>query len=143
LSGYADTSFLVSLYTPDANSNLAAEIMERVDLPLFLTAFGEVELANAFELRLYRREVNAIQIKAASKDVLEDIESRVFVLKAFSPAIFERSKLLIQRHSRELGVRTLDLMHVASALVLEADIFYSFNLDQRKLALAVGLRLSQ
>jgi predicted nucleic acid-binding protein len=116
--------------------------MKRVDLPLFLTAFGEVELANAFQLRLYRREVTAIQIKAASADVLADTAARIFVLKAFSPAVFERSKLLIQRHSRELGVRTLDLLHVASALVLEADVFYSFDLDQRKLARAAGLRLS-
>jgi predicted nucleic acid-binding protein len=142
LSGYADTSFLVSLYTPDANSVLAAEIMERIALPLFLTALGEVELANALQLRLYRRELTSPQVKAAVSDIRKDISSEVYLLRTFSPAIFEKAKLLIQRHTRDLGVRTLDLLHVASALVLEADVFYSFDLDQRKLARAAGLRLS-
>lgn len=44
MSAYADTSFLVSLYTPDANSASAAAQMKRLRTPFFLTPFGEFEL---------------------------------------------------------------------------------------------------
>jgi predicted nucleic acid-binding protein len=35
----------------------------------------------------------------------------------------------------------LDTLHVASALTLAADDFYTFDRDQAKLARAVGLRV--
>jgi predicted nucleic acid-binding protein len=141
LSGYADTSFLVSVYTPDANSHLAVEIMHHIKFPIFWTSFGEVELLNALQLRLFRRELTSLEVKEAHAAIRRHLDSQIYLLKPFSPAIFEKAKLLIQRHTRNLGVRTLDLLHVASALVLQADVFYSFDLDQRKLARAAGLRL--
>ena len=55
--------------------------------------------------------------------------------------MFEKAKQITQRRTRILGVRTLDLLHVASAVVLQADTFYSFDNDQRKLARAEGLHL--
>ena len=76
--------------------------MERIELP-FLTVFGEVELSNALQVRLYRRELTLLQVKAASSDVRKDIDSEIYVLKAFSTAIFEKARLLIQRHTREWG----------------------------------------
>jgi predicted nucleic acid-binding protein len=142
LSGYADTSFLISVYTPDANSHLAVDVMHRAQLPLFLTAFGEIELLNALQLRLFRRELTALEVKEAHSAIRRHIDSQVYVLKPFSPAIFEKAKQITQRRTRELGVRTLDLLHVASALVLEAEVFYSFDIDQRKLARAERLTLS-
>ena len=35
LSGYADTSFLVSVSAPDGNSHLAVEVMHHINLPIF------------------------------------------------------------------------------------------------------------
>jgi hypothetical protein len=40
-----------------------------------------------------------------------------------------------------LGTRTLDVLHVASALVLGATYFYKFDRNQGKLAAAEGLRV--
>ena len=116
--------------------------MHRIEFPLFLTPFGEVELFNALKLRSFRRELKTAELKAAYAAVRRHLDSQVYFLKPFSPAIFEKARLLAQRHTRDLGVRTLDLLHVASALVLGAEVFYSFDRDQRKLARAVGLRLS-
>jgi predicted nucleic acid-binding protein len=38
-----------------------------------------------------------------------------------------------------LACRALDTLHVASAQVLAADEFYTFDIDQAKLARAAGL----
>jgi predicted nucleic acid-binding protein len=46
---------------------------------------------------------------------------------------------LSNRHALEIGVRYLDMLHVASAVLLKADRFLTFDLRQRRLAKAVGL----
>jgi predicted nucleic acid-binding protein len=46
---------------------------------------------------------------------------------------------LARRYGPTLGVRTLDSLHVACALELKADKFWTFDERQAKLAEAVGL----
>ncbi len=142
MSIYADTSFVVSLYTPDSNSRQAVELMRQVDLPLMLTPLGEVELMNTLQLRIFRSELTSLQVKAAASDIRKDFDAEILVLKPFSAAMFEKAKQISQRRTRSLGIRALDLLHVASAVVLQAETFYSFDVDQRKLARAEGLYLS-
>lgn len=49
---------------------------------------------------------------------------------------------LARRHGPRLGVRTLDSLHVASALQLKAEQFWTFDERQAKLAKAEGLKIS-
>jgi predicted nucleic acid-binding protein len=49
--------------------------------------------------------------------------------------------MLSLRHSAKFGTRTLDLLHVASALILKPEVFYTFDERQRKLARAQQLRV--
>jgi predicted nucleic acid-binding protein len=139
LSVYADTSFLVSLYVLDANSALAAAQMKRAILPIVLTPFGEFELANALYLRLFRKELAPSKVKAARALITKDIGDGVLELKPLSPAVYDRAKLIARKHTPRLGTRTLDILHVASALLLNADTFYTFDRNQARLAKREGL----
>jgi predicted nucleic acid-binding protein len=139
LSTYADTSFLVSLYVLDGNSARAAARIKSAGLPILLTLFNEVEITSAFYLRLFRKEIDPSQIRAAKSLFLEDIENGIFDIRPLSSAVFDRAKVLAEKHTLRLGTRTLDVLHVASALVLKADTFYTFDLNQGKLAKAEGL----
>ena len=58
---YADTSFLVSLYVPDANSSAAVAAVRLLRFPLVLTPLGEFEFANSLALRVFRKELTAAQ----------------------------------------------------------------------------------
>jgi len=53
---------------------------------------------------------------------------------------FEVCAELAHRYAARLGVRTLDTMHVASALELKAEQFWTFDGRQAKLAVATGLK---
>jgi predicted nucleic acid-binding protein len=53
---------------------------------------------------------------------------------------FELCGELGRRHGPKLGVRTLDSLHVACALELKAERFWTFDERQAKLAKAEGLR---
>lgn len=141
MSAYADTSFLASLYVLDANSPLAAARMKRAKLPLLMTPFGELELTNAVALRLFRKELSASQAKAAHALIRKDLEDGVLLVNALPVSAFERAKRIARRQTPRLDTRTLDVLHVASALVLWADAFYTFDTRQAKLAAAEGLHV--
>jgi len=55
---------------------------------------------------------------------------------------FELCADLARRYGPKLGTRTLDSLHVASALELKAGQFWTFDERQAKLAKAVGLKTS-
>ena len=113
--------------------------MKSAALPLSLSPLGEVEIANAFQLRLFRKELDRSQIKAAQKLFREDVANGIVVLRPLPPAAFDLAQRLVEKHTRRLGTRSLDVLHVACALVLRARTFYSFDEKQRKLAKAEGL----
>ena len=142
MSAYADTSFLVSLYVLDANSETAARLMKRAELPLMVTPFGELELANAFALRLFRKELTPSGVKAARAMFSKDIQDGVFAQRPLPEMAFERAKKLAQTRTFRLGTRTLDILHVASAVLLRADTFYTMDRRQAMLAKAERLRVA-
>ena len=142
MSVYADTSFLVSLYVLDVNSARADAVMRRTNLPIVISPLGELELTNAISLRLFRRELKATQAKAAYTLVHKDIEDGVLEIKPIPSAAFERAKQIARRGTPRLGTRTLDVLHVALALQFGADVFYTFDTRQAKLAAAQGLGLT-
>ena len=57
-------------------------------------------------------------------------------------AAFDRAIELARRHVAKLGCRTLDTLHVACALELGAEKFWTFDERQQKLAKTVGLAIS-
>ena len=52
-----------------------------------------------------------------------------------------RAAKLSREYSRRLGTRSLDVLHVASALELGFSMFISFDIRQQNLVKAVGLKL--
>ncbi len=139
MSVYADTSFLVSLYILDANSAAASARMEKSKLPVLLTPFGELELENAISLRVFRKELPLGKAKAARSLFATDVENGVFAVRPLPATLFDRAKRLVRSRTPRLGTRTLDVVHVALALLLQADTFLTFDRNQARLAKAEGL----
>lgn len=137
---YADTSFLVSLYSPDVHSARAAAQMARLRGAMLLTPLGELELSNALELRVFRKEATATEIRHAQAKFEEHARGGVFQLEALPPTVYERARQITRRRTAILGVRTLDILHVASALLLQAERFWTFDQRQSELAKAEGMR---
>jgi predicted nucleic acid-binding protein len=113
--------------------------MRRMALPVITTPFGELELANALQLRLFCRELPAAQTGAAYAAFRDDVTAGVFVIKPMSAEVYAQARRLAQRWTRTLGTPTLDIIHVASAIALRAEAFHTFDERQRTLARAVRL----
>jgi predicted nucleic acid-binding protein len=137
---YADTGFLVSLYGQDDHSAAATALVK--SKPIFiLTALGEAEFTNALELRVFRKEWTRREARSVRDLFLQHQAAGVFRPAPLGSEVWEKALALARRHSSKLGTRTLDLLHVASALTLKPDGFYSFDKRQRKLAKAEQLRV--
>lgn len=138
---YADTSFLVSLYSPDIHSASAAAIVARSAASVLLTPLGELELLNALELRIFRKEASAGEVRQARACLQQHIADGFFSLEAMPDTVYERARQISRRRSATLGLRTLDILHVASAILLDGARFLTFDQRQERLARAEGLRV--
>jgi predicted nucleic acid-binding protein len=142
LKVYADPSFIVSLYSPDANSAAAARSMQASSGDRFLTTFGELEVVNAMGLRVFRKEVSPVQAHSSLVEFEKDLRDGVFQLRELTDPILIRAHQLSRQTTARLGTRTADLLHVAAALELRVDCLYTFDLHQRKHAQTLRLKLN-
>ena len=139
---YADASFLVSLYIPDANSFAASRVMEASSGNRFVTVLCELEVVNAFALRIFRKQASPAEANSALTNFERDLHEGLFQLRGLPERIFERARQLSKQTTATVGTRTADLLHVAAALELGVDYLYSFDQQQRKLARTVRLKLN-
>lgn len=142
MSDYADTGFIVSLYKAETTSARAARIMKQLHAPVWISPLGELELRNAFQLAVFRGELGTDAAALKKRLFLSDLENGIFAIMPVAAAsLYHTAAELAERHSARLGTRSLDLMHVAAALLLQAETFLSFDERQRKAAKAEGLRV--
>jgi predicted nucleic acid-binding protein len=140
VKSYADSSFVCSLYTPDTNSPAAIARMKRQRRPLILTGLHRLEFRNALRLRVFRGEITAEERESSIQAMLADFAADVFVFAEMRwPELLLEAERLSATHSEVLGTRSLDILHVASALLLGAQEFMTFDHRQSALAAAVGL----
>ncbi|MGD0735880.1 MAG: type II toxin-antitoxin system VapC family toxin [Terracidiphilus sp.] len=135
---YTDSSFIVSLYLVDRYSQ---EAWRRILLSprILLTPFHRAEFTHAVQQHVFRQLISAQEAQKTLKNFDIDSASGSWVKVVFPEAAFETCAALAQRHVATLGVRTLDSLHVACALELKVQKFWTFDERQLRLAEAVGL----
>jgi hypothetical protein len=112
---------------------------ERQTLPF--TWLHQLELRNALRLRVFRSEMTPSQRDASLQIALSDIASGILlpVSPRLSDVLGEAERLSALQTER-LGTRTLDIVHVASCIVLGFTHFLSFDARQLRLAKSAGLK---
>ena len=138
---YADTSFFVSLYLPDTHSTEARRrIAGRPRL--WLTPLHRVEWTHAVYQHVFQRKISGREAQQLSRQFEQDREAGLWQEMGVPETAFEISIQIAHRHVSRLGARTLDSLHVASAMALKADYFWTFDNRQSGLAQAEGLKLA-
>jgi len=139
LSTYADTSFFVSVYIEDGHSDLADKLLSS-NPRIFFLPLHLAEWTHAIAQQVFRGEMSRHEAEAVHSDLETDLESGLWVQTGFPEHAFDLCADLARRHSPTLGTRTLDSLHVACALELNAERFWTFDERQAKLARAEGLK---
>jgi predicted nucleic acid-binding protein len=141
---YCDTSFLLALYVEGdffhiQASRLAAKFKE----PIPLTLLSELELVNGIRRSLAARIISVEEHNSIFRQMAEDESQGILIRHAIHQADhFAKARELSKRFTPELSARSLDILHVAAALLLKAGDFVSFDDRQRVLAKKAGLKLA-
>lgn len=139
---YLDTSVLVSLHLRDSSYATAAQIMRTANGAIW-TPWQKVEFGNAMRARIHRGDITRADFKAIETNIRRTLQAgdlHWHPLPAY--ALWHEAEKLSIAHTPALGVRTLDLLHVAAACVLRATHFYTLDTRQHALARAAGLQIN-
>ena len=141
---YCDSSFSASLYALDGNTVRANRIyQEDGRRPLFLSEWQELELINTLHLGLFRaqriRAVTPYSIGNCRKRIAEDLHHGILCrVKLNWPNCVRRASKISDQFTESTGVVMLDIWHIACAIELQAAAFWTFDIDQEKLARVTG-----
>ncbi len=142
MKAYPDTSFLFSLYVPQAHSHRAAAYFSAMSEPLHLTSLNRFELVNAIQLSLFRGAIMHDAGLGALEKLAANIAAGALVVVACDwAAVHARALKISMLHTHRRGDRGLDILHVATALELRARDFLTFDGRQGALAEVTGLKV--
>lgn len=151
---YADTNLFTNLWLNLSHTTEASQLLVKFRdcggvLPV--TLLHKLELMNAFQRLVFESRHGNQAIRVSSEAAMEtaanfhsELDAGEFLKIQTIPdetleTIFER---LAYRHTPSHGFRTYDVMHVASAIAIGCDTFWSFDAKARKLASLEGLKIN-
>lgn len=141
MSVYVDTSFLVSLYVTDKHSMEARHRILSAPA-LWFTPLHEAEWTHAISQHVFRGQLSVSESDRMHAKINEHKNSALWIFMPLPEKTWDVCTDLAQTHGSKLGVRTLDSLHVACALELKADRFWTFDERQAKLAKVRGLKIA-
>lgn len=138
---YVDPSALLKLYIHQRESAAMSVWRARSRGALAVTHHGRAEIVNGICLAAFRGDIAADAKNDALASFDEDFaQGRYVQADLLWRATLQRAGELSRKHTPGLGCRSLDVLHVASALELGMRYFLTFDLRQRRFARAVGLK---
>ena len=150
MRAYADTSFLVKLLAEEPGAVEAVAEYRRLRRPaLFYLPLHALEVENAIRHRAFHERLNS-SVRERSRIIGERDAALARLAQHLRTGTLrqagldmdtatERARKLSAAHTDRLGARAIDLLHVACALLLEAELFITFDQRQTGLAKAEGL----
>jgi predicted nucleic acid-binding protein len=144
---FGETSFLCALYRTQDNSGEADSFMAARSGPIAVTSLVLWEFRQSVRLQVYRftqdrtqgfstREAEGILASLAA-----NLKAGAFTLKSADwPRVHQLAEDLSRQYTSTHGHRAMDILHVASALHLEAEEFLTFDQKQGSLAAAIGIK---
>ena len=146
MQAYPDTSFLCALYRSQTNSASAAAYFQAMPEPLEVTTLLLYEFRQAvrFQIRLHRHNPAKGYLRPEGIKMLTDLKAdlvsgAVAIIPAPWPLVHSAAERLSELYTDANGHRSMDILHVATAIELGAKNFLTFDENQKKLAEAEGL----
>ena len=144
---YPDTSFLCALYRRQDNSPEAAAYFKTMPEALHVSSLLLFEFRQSLRFQVWLHAHNPhkgfpqADCDQALADLQSDFDSGVTVIvPADWSDVHHLAEKLSASHTAARGYRAFDLLHIATALHLEAKQFLSFDDRQRKAAASEGLK---
>ncbi|MEI8312910.1 MAG: PIN domain-containing protein [Verrucomicrobiota bacterium] len=146
MNAYPDTSFLCALYRSQDNSYRALAFRKSMTEPLHVTRLllWEFRQSVRFQAFRHRKDPSTGYPLEEAERMIEKISGHmrqglVQLADCDVQSVLITGERISKLRTVAGGHRSFDLLHVASALVLDAREFLSFDANQISLAAAEGL----
>ena len=144
---FADTSLLCALYRLQDNTVEADALVARFDEPLCISSLVAFEFRQSARLHVFRFSNDRTQgfSKAETDRMFGKFDlnlssGAVEILSVDWGDVHSLAERISARHTIRGGHRTLDVLHVATAIHARMDSFLTFDENQAGLARAEGLK---
>ncbi len=138
---YLDTSALIKLYIRESGSEEVQNWVVSQDDPLPVWDLQEMELTNALNLKVFWGDFSRADAERQIDLFRERRRRGLYFYPDFDRLDWVEQYFEICGHTREIGTRTLDIQHVACALLIKPAAFISYDERQRNLAAKLGLNV--
>lgn len=143
---FPDTSFLCALYRRQVNSSVAAAYFKAMPEALHVSGLLLYEFRQSVRFQVWLHGCDKtkgypqVDADRALADLQTDLDTgAVAIVTPDWAQIHRLAETLSKRYTPAGGHRAFDILHVATALHLEAEGFLTFDVNQRKLAAAEKL----
>lgn len=148
MSHFPDTSFLCALYREQMNSSSADAYLKKLSGGLQVSSLLLFEFRQAvhFQIYLNKKDRSKGYSEEQGEQMLQDMQSDlggkvIIVLPVEWSDVHYIAERLSKTYTKKSGFRFTDTLHVATALHLGVKEFLTFDLHQKKLAHAEGLKI--
>jgi predicted nucleic acid-binding protein len=140
MTPYVDSGILIKLYVRERNSAEAISVLGQYK-SLNLNQLQELEIRNSFRALEGRTLISSFQ-RASSEHELEVdlVKGRLQRSHPDWGQVFLEAVNLSRLHSVDTLARSLDLLHVAVAMLSGADLFLTGDKRQYAVALQAGMQ---
>jgi predicted nucleic acid-binding protein len=140
MDAYFDSAVIVKLYVSEATSPDAIRLVGAYVAPYWLTQWQASEVKNAIRVKAFRKEITAGEMNMSLAAFEQDITTGRWQRPIYAAAMVEqKAEELSASHAAVTGCRTLDIIHVAAAVVIGASEFVTFDARQGAVAKQAGL----
>lgn len=139
---FAEASFLVAAFAPDEHTAKAWRWWHRWDSVLWTSRLALFEAENTIRVMPLSGKCKPAEsrwgIEKMKRAILEGL---IVVREVPVRRLYPAAVRLSQHHCTTAGYGAMDIIHVAAALDMRADVLLTFDHQQGTLAKAEGLRV--
>ncbi|MFT5471415.1 MAG: putative nucleic acid-binding protein [Verrucomicrobiales bacterium] len=129
--GYFDTSLLFNVYVPQATGTQNAVNLLQSAAPVVLTDYGFTELRNALRLARFRGQITDVELESSLSRLEQHLTIGLYDWRDPDwSQVYQRAEQIGDQVTVDVGIRSMDLIHLAVAMETGATDFYSA--DQRQ-----------
>ena len=140
-STYVEPSALARVYLHQYGSPEISRWCAKAEGPISITHHGKIEITNAICRAAIVKDIDEATLRKTLLDFDQDlVEGRFGIADILWRSALNRAAELSRAYTPKLGVRSLDVLHVACALELGRRFFLTFDAKQLELAKVTGLK---
>ena len=141
---YWDTSALFKLYVPEPDSDYFSDLVAKTEGPILSSNVIEIEMLCAFHRREQAGDLKSEPAEMLFESFLADLSASRIVTVPYGTDIAAKARGLVKlayQRVPPLMIRSLDVIHVASALVSNTKTLVSTDPRLRELAELTDLKV--